>query len=115
MRRFIRVGGALDRLGGSSRPALRFARAAPEQRRLHQDGPERIAEIVGDDAEHVVPRLAGSLRRAVEPGVLEREGRSPGDLLSEADVCRPVRPRGRRGHETHYAQELRHAPGGAPR
>ena len=66
---------AFDRLAGFLRPPLGLRPVSRSNSSLHEDRRERIPQIVGDDAEHVVPGLDGALRGAIEPGVLDRERR----------------------------------------
>src|SRR5690349_5723975 len=50
-------GGALDDLRGPSRSPFRFRSAPPKESGLQRDGIERIAKIVGYEAEYLIPDL----------------------------------------------------------
>ena len=63
--------------------------------RLHHDGPERIAQIVSDDCEHLVAGGDGSFGRAVQACVVEGERGAAGELLRELQIVRAVLPVGR--------------------
>ena len=132
MRRFMRVAARSITSAGSRDRALRRRAAAPQQRRLHEDGAERVAQVVGDDAEHVVARLDGALGGAIEPRVLDRERRAAGELFAQPEIRRAVHP-GRspttratitprslpcaseRHRDDRARSRRREAPGGAPR
>src|SRR5687767_15737163 len=47
---------------------------------------DRIAQIVRDDAEHVIARPCGALSSLVQAGVFHRHCRAPPDLLGEIAI-----------------------------
>ena len=88
MRRFIRVAarsissaGFRDRRSGS--PRLRRSIAACIRMRA-----QRVAQIVGDDAEHVVAQLDRSLGDPVEARLLHRQGGARRHRLGERNIVR---------------------------
>ena len=74
-----------DSLGRLARPWVFLAR--PVQRlRLQRDAAERIAKIVGDDAQDLVAGADGALRHAVEARALDRQGGAPAELLRDEHI-----------------------------
>src|SRR5690606_4151992 len=84
---------ALDRIGRSSRSALGLEAARPKELRLHDDAVQRIAEIVSDDAEHVIASLDGSSGGAMQASILEEESGPSSKLLRNAQVLGAIHAR----------------------
>jgi hypothetical protein len=63
-------------------------RFASQHGRLHQDRAQRVAQIVGDDAEHVVAQLDRVLGDPVEAGLLHRQGGARRHGPGEGEILR---------------------------
>ncbi len=87
-------------------PALGLAAAAFHHRRLHDDRGRRVSQIMRDDAQDLVPQLRRAQRGLVQPTVFDRERRKLGDGVREAQIVRPIGPRGRGRHENQHADQL---------
>src|SRR5690606_38845053 len=84
---------ALDRIGWSLRSALGLEPARPKELRLHDDAVQWIAEIVSDDAEHVIASLDGSPGGAMQASILEGESCPSSKLLRNAQVLGAIHAR----------------------
>ena len=76
---------AFDRLAGLARLCVTLGHVL-QKLRLQRDAAERIAKIVGDDAQYVVAGADGALGQAVETRILDRQRGAPADLLRHEQV-----------------------------
>ena len=106
MRRFIRVAARWITSTGFRDRRFWFRSAALKYTRLHRDGTERIAKVMSDEPEHLIPDLGRLDRRIVETGILDGDGRSLRQRLGQTKIALPVRARPGGGDEREHAEEL---------
>ena len=88
---------SFERRSGSGRDAL-------ESRRLHQDRGERIPQVVGDDAEHLIAELRCLDRGAIETCILDGHGGAVRQGFGPAKIALPVNAMLVRGSEQQHPE-----------
>src|SRR6185295_1778369 len=96
------------------RPSLDLWTSPLESRCLHQDRGDRIPQIVGHDAEHLIAALRCLDRSAIEACVLDGHGGSVSQRFSPTKIVLSVNAIRVRGAEQQHAQGLPRTSRGTP-